>query len=188
MSKIDLYVAKRMREQGKSPEEISQHFGCSLAAVYKAIKKFPRLCLPLSVEALTVKQRKFVELKSSGLSGTEAALRAFDCGSRKSAKEIACQYAKKPEIQAAMSDWLEWHGCGRDRRAERLAEFVENPDPNVALPALREAMKAGADFPNPKVQVETEEVQYVISFTHDPADGKIVDLNSPTQVKRIGSS
>jgi hypothetical protein len=46
---------------------------------------------------------------------------------------------------SVMSDWLEWHDCGRERRSERLAEFVNSPDPAVALPALREAMRCGQD-------------------------------------------
>jgi hypothetical protein len=73
-----------------------------------------------------------------------------------------------PEFSAAFSDFLEWVGCGRARRAERLAEFVENVDPGIALPALREAMKAGNDFPPQQHQVQKQEVVYCISFQPRP--------------------
>jgi len=185
MAKIDLWELKELREQGNSPKELAAHFKCSEKAVYVAIKKLSRLTVPKSIEVLTEKQRKFIELKAAGFSGTEAALKSYDCQDRKSAREIASQNMARPEIQAAMSDWLEWCGCGRGRRAERLAEFVENPDPNVALPALREAMKAGADFPNSKVQVETEEIQYVISFTHNPEDSEPIAIGPSHEIKRI---
>lgn len=148
MSKIDLQQLKRLKDEGRDVKEIAETFGVSLTAVYKAAKKTVRLAVPASIERLTQKQKKFVQLKSTGISGTEAALQAFDCQTRKSAKEIASQLMAKPEIKAAMSDWLEWHGCGRGRRAERLVEFVENPDPAVAMPALKIAMQAGNDFPS----------------------------------------
>ena len=165
MAKIDLYKAKEMSKQGKSPVELAAHFKCSLTAIYRGIKKFPRLSVPASIEALTEKQLAFIKFKNQGLSGTEAALRAYDTADRKSAREISSQLLAKPEIKAAMSDWLEYCGCGRHRRAERLTEFVENPDPVIALPALREAMKAGNDYPNQKIEVEKSEIQYVVSFT-----------------------
>jgi hypothetical protein len=182
MSKINLWELKKLEEEGKSPEEITRHIGVSLSAYYRARKKLVRLTVPPSVQALTPKQRKFLELKSSGLSQTESALQAYDCETRKSAREIGSQLMKAPEITAAMSDWLQYVGMGRPRRAERLAEICENPDAQIALGGLKEALKCGGDYPPQRVQVEEETVQYVVSFTPDPNDGKIMGMGAPYEI------
>jgi hypothetical protein len=166
--KIDLPQLKRLKEQGKDPKEIAKIFKVSLAAVYRAIPKLARLTVPASFEELTPKQQMFIQLKNQGLSGTEAACRAFDVTSRKSGREISSVLLARPDIQDAMADHLEWVGMGRGRRAEILAGICENSDPQVALGGLREAMKASGDYPPQQHEVKKRSVQYVISYQPRP--------------------
>jgi hypothetical protein len=113
-------------------------------------------------------------------SQAEAAIRAFDCSNRDSAKVIGSQLMARPEVKAAFAAWLEYKGMGREKRAEKLVKFIEDPDPGVSLRALEIGMKAGQDFPDPRLVVdERPRIQYVVSF-QPMAPDSVIDINDPS--------
>jgi len=119
-------------DQGLSQKAAAAAMGVSPAAVSKRMKRLP----PPSLSKLTPKERQFVEGRVKGLSQTEAALQAYDVSSRESAKALGHTLSKTPDIATAITELLEYHGAGRSRRVQKLAEHIENQDPTISLRAL----------------------------------------------------
>ena len=119
--------------QGLSQKEAADCLGVSPAAVSKRMKRLP----PPSLSKLTPKEKKFVEGRAKGLSQTGAALQAYDVVSRESAKTLGHTLSKTPEVAAALSDLMEYHGIGRSRRVQKLAEIIESPDQTISLQGLK---------------------------------------------------
>jgi hypothetical protein len=170
--KIDLNRLPELVAEGKTQAEIAKIFKVSVPAVCKALKREQRRQLPPAMMALTVKEQAFVMAKSTGLSGSEAAMRSFDCSSRDSAKSLASDLLKKPEIQAGISEWLAWHGLDRGERAKRWVQFVNSPDPGVSMTALRETSRMGRDYPNLRNEKPTGGAIYVVSFNAGATQGE----------------
>lgn len=166
--RIDDAILLKLHEQDLTFAEIGQHFGVSAQAAHKRFQQLKRRQLPASFQSLTPQQQGFVKARASGKSATQAALESYNCRSLDSAKNIGSQLQKQPAVAAAMADWLQWAGLGRQQRAEKLVAFVNNPESSVAFPALKEAMKVAADYPPARLQVDSRAVCYVISL--DPND------------------
>ncbi len=89
----------RMFEEGIPQKDIAAHFGCSPPAVCQRLKRLIPPEVPESLEALTPKQQSFALQVAGGKSQTAAAMDAFDCTSRDSAKAMGYQMMKREEIQ-----------------------------------------------------------------------------------------
>ena len=122
---------------GLTQKEAAERLGVSPAAVSKRMKRLP----PDSYSKLTSKERKFVDGLSKGLSKTEACYQAYDVSTRDSAKALGHSLSKNPDISAAFQDIMEYHGIGRSRRVEKLAEHIESHDPTVSMRALDTSFK-----------------------------------------------
>lgn len=129
----------KMLKEGKPQKEIAAFFGVSPAAVCRRIKRL--LPLPKSVENLTPKEQKFVRAVAGGATQTQAALKSFEVSSMDSAKNMGSQLMKKPSIQDAVSDLLEYYGMGRVYRIKKLRAHAENRDPGVSLKSIDIANK-----------------------------------------------
>jgi len=139
MRKTDDKIILSMLEDGKTQKEIAAHFGVSPAAICKRVKKL--MPKPESFEALTPKEQRFILERVKGATKTNAALAAFDCSSRESAKSFGIELSKRGDIEIAMNEILQQVGLTRRYRANKLKEHVDNPDANVSLKALDQTNK-----------------------------------------------
>ena len=79
---------------------------------------------------------------------------AYEVSSLPSAKSLGSQMMKKPKIEAAVSEWMDYHGLTRDYRVKTLRKHVDNRDPNVSLKALEQSWKLGGNYHETHLHVE----------------------------------
>lgn len=128
-----------MLKDGRTQKEAAEFFGVSEAAVSKRLKRLTPL--PESLENLSDKERRFALGVAGGKSQTQAAFESFEVSNRASAKALGNQLMKKPSINAAIADLMDYHGMDRSYRVGRLKQHVDNVDPNVSLKALDQSWK-----------------------------------------------
>ena len=92
-----------LSEQGLGIREIARRVGISPQAVSKRLSRFKQSEPPESLQHLSAKQQKFVAELATGKTQTDAAMAAFDCSTRSSAKVIASRLMKEPDINVAGS-------------------------------------------------------------------------------------
>jgi len=144
MRKTNDEVILRMLQEGKKQKEIAEHFGVSPVAICKRVKRL--LPPPKSLDSLTDKEKKFVSEVARGRTKTEAALKSFDVNSRESAKTIGIELMKKPQVEMAVKDLMEYYGMGRAYRVQKLKGHVDNRDPNISLKALDQSWKLDGGY------------------------------------------
>lgn len=134
-------------KQGETQKAAALHFGVSEAAISKKIR---RLLPPPDLDkySLTQKQKAFIVEKVKGVSNTDAAMKAYDCKDRASAKTLANTLLKKADIQASITELMEVCGVGRFQRVKKLSEFVNHRDPAIGIRGLNMAFKLGKDYPS----------------------------------------
>lgn len=160
--KLPLGKLKELLDTGISQRQAAKQLGFSEKSVCQAVKKLNRLTKFLE---LPESEQTFIKALAGGASQGAAAAEAFECSSPGSARAVGCQHMQKPEVKAAFAEWMAYKGMGREQRAEKLIKHIEDEDPSVSLRALEIGMKAASDFPDPKLQVEKREFQYVVSFS-----------------------
>jgi phage terminase small subunit len=143
MRKTDDETIIRMLKEGKQQKEIAEHFGVSPAAICKRVK---RICLPESLSKLTKKEQNFALQVARGATKTNAALDAYDAKSADSARALGNKLVKKPSVNAAIADLMDWHGLTRSYRVERLKNHVDAADPNISLKALDQTWKLDGSY------------------------------------------
>jgi hypothetical protein len=141
MRKTDDHEIIRMHDEGKTGVEIASHFGVSPAAISKRLKRLLPVRVPESFVRLTDKQKRFALAKADGKTNLEAAMSAFDCVSRESAKAIGHTLAQDPDINLALADLMAQEGLTRRHRVQRLRIAIDHPDPNVSLKGLDQSWK-----------------------------------------------
>lgn len=149
LKKIDDNVLLQKIGEGVEQKEIATFFGVSPAAVCKRLKRLTPQP-PSKLDSLTKREQFFCQEVARGRSQTAAALEAFDCGSRDSAKSLGSALAKAPHIQEAIKELMERVGLTREKRVRKLAEHVDNRDAGVSLKALDMSFKLADDYPAAK--------------------------------------
>jgi len=147
--KIDDARLIALKNEGKLQKDIAKIFGVSEPGICKRLKRlFPeRHEPPKSLEVLTDKERRFAIERAAGRTATQAALNAFECSSRASAKAIGSQLMGKLEVQEAISDLMDQAGLTRRYRIARLKQHVDNKvDPHVSLKALDQSWKLDGSY------------------------------------------
>jgi predicted transcriptional regulator len=129
----------KMMEDGRTQKEAAEFFGVSEAAVSKKLKRLAPL--PESLEPLSDKEKKFALEVAGGKSQTQAAFNSFEVSNRASAKALGNQLMKKPSVNAAISDLMDYHGMDRFYRVGKLKQHVDNADPGISLKALDQSWK-----------------------------------------------
>lgn len=132
-------------KQGKNQKEAASYFGVSEAAISKRVKRI----LPppdLDKYGLSEKQKAFVTEKARGASNTGAAMKAYNCKDRASAKTLANTLMKDPDVKASISELMDFHGMGRSYRVGKLKNHLDNRDPNISLKALDMSFKLDGSF------------------------------------------
>jgi predicted transcriptional regulator len=134
----------RMYREGIPQKDIAKHFNVTPAAICKKLKRL--LPPPKSLENLTEKERKFAIEVSKGSTQTQAALKAFECGSLQSAKTIGSQLLDKEKIKMAIDELMYLHGLTRSYRIQRLKQHVDHTDPTVSLKGLDLSWKLDGSY------------------------------------------
>lgn len=159
-------------DQGLTKKEAAERLGVSPAAVSKRMKRMP----PESYTSLTPKERKFVDGLSRGLSKTEACSQAYDVSSRSSAKALGHTLSRNPDINAAFQDMMEYHGIGRSRRVQRLAEHIESPDATISMRALDTSFKLDGYQEKKEASEVTIKIVDLSEFRNNYDDEKTIDV------------
>ncbi len=140
-----------MLKDGRTQKEAAEFFGVSAAAVSKRLRRLTPL--PDSFENLSEKEKKFALEIAEGKSQTQAAFDSFEVSSRASAKALGNQLMKKPSVNAAIAELMDWHGLTRSHRVQRLKNHVDNVDPNVSLKALDQSWKLDGAYQEEKPEI-----------------------------------
>ena len=142
--KTDDKILLQMLEEGHSQKEIAIHFGVSPAAICKRVARLS--AYPKTLRELTPKEQRFAVSVAEGKSQTQSAIDAYDVSSMGSAKSLGSQLMKKPRVNAAISELMEYHGMGRSYRVQKLKEHLDSPDPVISLKSLEISYKADGTF------------------------------------------
>jgi phage terminase small subunit len=166
MRKTDDETILRMLKENHTQKEIAEHFGVSPAAICKRVKRLE--VYPKTLKELTPKEQRFAVSVAQGMSQTKAAIDSYETSSMASAKSLGSQLMKKPKIDAAISELMEYHGIGRSKRVQVLGKHVFNRDPNVSLKALDQSWKIDGSYRETHLHVgmtreDVEELQESIS-------------------------
>ncbi len=143
--KVSDKLVLQLWQEGKTQAEIARALQVSHVAIHKRLK---RLATPESLTMLTQKEQKFCLAVVEGKSRTQAALEAYDCASRASAKALQNTLMDAPRIQNAIDELLELKGYGRDFRTDKLGQHMAHPDPVVSLKALDMGFRLSNDYPD----------------------------------------
>lgn len=155
----------RMYKEGKPQKDIAKHFNVTPAAVCKKLKRL--LPVPKSLECLTEKEQKFAIEISKGNTQTQAALKAFECGSLQSAKSIGSQLMDKPEVQMVIDELMDLHGLTKSYRVKRLKQHVDHADPNVSLKGLDMSFRLDGSYSPEKHIVGQFSLVELLSRIHE---------------------
>ncbi len=138
----------------------ARHFGVSLTAINKRLKKLKMYDPPGSFKKLTAKKQKFVIGILQEKTQTQAAMDSFEVTSRDSAKVIGSQLISQPDIQMAIEDYkasnaeiMETIGITRPRVFKRLSGIIDSKDNNTSLKGIETAGKFAGWFAPDKVLV-----------------------------------
>ena len=142
--KTDDKIILQMLEDGHSQKEIAIHFGVSPAAICKRVARLS--AYPKTLKELSPKEQRFAVSVAEGKSQTQSAIDAYDVSSMGSAKSLGSQLMKKPRVNAAISELMEYHGMGRSYRIQKLKEHLDSPDPVISLKSLEISYKADGTF------------------------------------------
>jgi phage terminase small subunit len=146
----------QMLEDGHSQKEIAEHFHVSPPYICKLVKRLS--AYPKTLKELTPNEQRFAVSVANGMSQTQSAINAYETSSMASAKSLGSQLMKKPKIDAAISELMEYHGMGRSYRVQKLKDFLDHPDPVIGLKSLEMSFKADGTFrETPPVLVTTIE-------------------------------
>lgn len=147
-----------MFQAGKSGKECAEYFGVSPAAISKKLKRLQPSAPPESLTALTPKEQRFVLERARGKNQTEAALAAYECGSRQSAKVIGSNLMRRPEIELAITDLMAEVGLTKRYRLSKLKQHVDSRSADISLKALDQSWKLSGDYAPEKHMVATIDI------------------------------
>ncbi len=142
--KTDDKIILQMLEDGHSQKDIAKHFDVSPAAICKRVARLS--AFPKTLKGLSPKEVRFAVSVAEGKSQTRSAIEAYDVSSMGSAKSLGSQLMKKPRVNAAISELMEYHGMGRSYRVQKLKEHLDSPDPVISLKSLEISYKADGTF------------------------------------------
>ena len=161
MKRIDDNELIQMIEAGTPQRDIAKQMNVSESAISQRVSKLKRAAVQTeALEGLTQGQQTFALCVASGMNQTEAALQAFNCSDRDSARVMGCQTAKHPDVSEAIQMIMASEGLDRRSLVKRLKRHVYNDiDANISLRATTEGLKLMDCYPaakNLNVNFESE--------------------------------
>lgn len=137
-----------LHEQGKNQKEIAATLGVTNVAIHYRLKK---ILVMQTLGKLTDKEQRFCLAVSEGKSRTAAAMEAYDCTSRESAKALQNTLMDKPEIQESIASLMDANGLTRAYRLKILKKHIDDPiDSNASLRGLDMSFKLAGEYPPQK--------------------------------------
>jgi len=121
-----------------SQKEIAKFFNVSEAAISKRLKK---ILPPPDLSHLTDKQRDFSLDVARGNNPTVSAMKVYDCKNRASAKVIASNMMRDPDIATSIKEVMDYAGLTRLNRIKRLQYWIDHRDGNFSLRGLDQSFK-----------------------------------------------
>ncbi len=149
----DEELKKMFEEEGKTKRAIAKHFDVSEQYIGKRLKQLEAFRLPESFERLSVKQKKYALAIAEGKNQTDAAMTAYNCADRTSAKALGCKESKDPDVAIAISDLLHQEGIGRRKRIQRLRDMIECQDLSIVGKGLDMANKLVGEYAPQQVEI-----------------------------------
>lgn len=144
-----------LHQQGKNQTEIAKVLGVSNVAIHKRLKRL--LQAPI-LDPLTPKKRRFALAVAQGKSRTQAALEAFDCNSRQSAKALQKQLKQDATLEQSIADLIEAR-LPKKQQANILCGHAENTkDPQTSLRALDMVFRVQGAYSPEQVHIHSEAV------------------------------
>lgn len=171
MRKIIDQELMAMIESGKSQKECADYFNVSKSAITQRVQKFKTHAAPESFNKLTDKQKEFVLCKVEGRTNMEAAKASYDVTTDSSAKSLATQLMRDPDVSIAIQDLMHTEGIGRRRRIQRLRDMVECPDLSVVGKGLDMSFKLAGDYSPERIEVISDhEIRMLIATITNPVE------------------
>jgi hypothetical protein len=137
-----------LHEQGLNQSQIGRTLGVSNVAIHKRLK---RIFVIQKLETLTPKEKKFCLAVAEGKSRTQAAMEAYDCSSRESAKALQNTISDKPEIEESITAIMDLQGLTGTNLVKVLKKHIFNDtDPHASLRALDMGFKLSNSYPAQK--------------------------------------
>lgn len=182
--KIDDTKLKSLLREKKSYRAIAKILGVSATAIFKRVKRLglkdivckdstegltSSASLPVSLQALTSRQREFVLGITSGLTKVQACMQSYNVSNLESAKQLSKTLMRNSRVRDAVGDLMETAGLGRTYRILKLKEFCEHPDPEISLRSLGLAIKIADDAGERRGSNSKDDFQF---HTYDLSDLK----------------
>jgi len=165
MRKINDTELQKMIESGKSQKECAEYYDVSPSAINQRIKKLQSYAAPESFKNLTTKEQAFVLAKVEGRTNMEAAKVSYDVSTNESAKALATQLMRDPDIGHAIQDLMHTEGIGRRRRIQRLRDMIECPDLSVAGKGLDMSFKLTGDYAPQQIEtISSAEIRALVAI------------------------
>ena len=160
----------KMLDEGKSLQEIADHFEVSKQAISKRKQRLLPPEEPASFKNLTQKQKKFVLEMADGKTQTQAAIASFEVNSLDSAKSLGSELMAKNDIKMAVSELMQEEGLTKRVRVKKLKEHINAKDPGTSLKALDQSWKLDGAY------VERHEHHIMTREEFDAIPAKLEEL------------
>ena len=173
-----------MKAEGKTGREIAKFFGVSPPYICNRLKRLQPVKEPEIFAGLTGKQKRFVLAKVEGKTNVEAALSAFDCVSRDSAKALGHTLMKDPDIGRAIQEVMAEEGLTRRHIVKRLKWLVDHLDGNIVAKGIDITNRLTGDYAPEKRDIRSVNAHlriYKTSFSGGNDDRGIEALQPETQ-------
>lgn len=171
MRKINDIELRKMIESGKPQKECAAYYGVSPSAINQRIKKLQAYAAPESFKKLTGKEQKFVLAKVEGRTNMEAAKVSYDVSTNQSAKALATQLMRDPDVAIAIQNLMHTEGIGRRRRIQRLRDMVECVDMSIVGKGLDMSFKLAGDYSPERIEVISDnEIRMLIASITNPVE------------------
>lgn len=181
MRKINDTELQEMLDNGKSQKECAEYYGVSPSAINQRIKKLTQGKEPESFNKLTTRKKNFVKAKVAGETNQVAVQCAYDVTTSASAKSIATDLMKDPDINKAIHDLMYSEGLGKRRRVQRLRDMIESPDMSAVGKGLDMSFKLTGEYSPEKVEVISDhEIRMLIANITTDKEA-VADTGTPSQ-------
>jgi phage terminase small subunit len=171
--KTDDKIILQMLEEGHTQKDIAKHFDVSPAAICKRVTRLS--AYPKTLKELTPKEQRFALSIAEGKTQTASAFDAYDVSSMDSAKVLGSQLMKKPKVNAAISEIMEYYGLGRFERIKKLKIHVDHRDPNISLKALDQSWKIDGSY---------RETHLHVGMTREEYEESLVTIKEEQAIQR----
>ena len=153
MKKIQDKELIALLDQGMKQKDIAAKHNMTEAGVSKRVSSLRNRKRLAPLNELTPKQQRFAVEVANGATATDAAMVAFDCTTRQSAKQVGKTLQGNPQIQKAIDVIMDTTpGMGTADLVERLRDHVYSEDPSISIKAVDMGLKLKDAYPAARIK------------------------------------